>query len=881
MDPLSQPTPNTMTKHSQTPIAEHGETPIDIIDEVLPPSLVNESTAEELLSESPPLLTDIISMGDPTIDIHEKIANRYQEDNFFTRILEQPQAFKNFELSNGRIFLKDNDRRILCIPDVLIGERRVRELLISHAHSILAHLGPSKTLTYLRENVWWKEISADVKAFCESCPTCQVSKPTNHQPYGLLETLDVPSRPWEMVGVDFVGPLPESKTLHGVFDMILVAIDHLTAMVHLAPTKQTYRAKDIAEVMFNLVYKLHGMPSRIVSDRDTLFTSTFWQKLNDLTGTELRMSTSFHPQTDGITERANRTITQMLRQCVSPDQRDWAIKLPAIEFAINSASSASRKEPPFVLIYGRQPPSMIWNVKSEYPGVRVFAQRMKDAVMSAHDAIIAARVKSTTVSNRKRKEAPFVIGDLVYLSTVNLSLPKGRARKLAPKFIGPFKILKDYRNNSYLLDLPSDLKQRGLHPAFHAHLLRIHIPNDDRRFPGRQLNQVADIGSLEEWSVSRVTDHNGQGTDSLFEIEYSTGDRVWLPYHEVSRLEVVSQYLEALGVPGIQHLPRKITHPPSNIPVATINNFAEARDEVFNFVDCMLENLPAVVAATDSGSQYIRTYENLLPFTPLAPSRLPHTMSFTPAHTGDAMIVDHAPIVAESGEISGVDTYPPRQARRNGRGRRNWQKERGNPSFRRESNADAMSAFTRFFRAEAQASKPPGVTYSSGRSNSRYFPPKEELAVRKEAHAFDRMLRAERGHNHSPRPSTTTRGHHRSLDNRNRHHRDPPRNLTTSKACSATPPVAPLTVSQVIEAANLAATRAPSPILLTPAPAVDPGRDVTEIIADAKALDDMSTEDFIGRVALIGLFISNLLTLFVMAAAFGSLKTSTPNPARP
>ncbi|KAJ8579913.1 hypothetical protein M405DRAFT_753901, partial [Rhizopogon salebrosus TDB-379] len=109
----------------------------------------------------------------------------------------------------------------------------------------------------------------------------------------------------------------------------------------------------------------------------------------------------------------------MLRQCVTPDQRDWAIKLPAIEFTINSASSASRKEPPFVLIYSRQPPSMIWNAQSEYPGVRVLTQRMKDAIMGAHNALIAAHVKSTALSNRKRKEAPFVKGDLVYLSTEN------------------------------------------------------------------------------------------------------------------------------------------------------------------------------------------------------------------------------------------------------------------------------------------------------------------------------------------------------------------------------------------------------------------------------------------------------------------------------
>ena len=128
---------------------------------------------------------------------------------------------------------------------------------------------------------------ADVQAFCESCPTCQTSKLTNHQPYGLLQTLEVPTRPWETIGVGFVGPLPESKTLQGTFDMILVAIDHLTSMVHIAPMKQTYRTKDIAEVMFNTVYKLHGMPSHLVSDRDTLFTSTFWRKLNELMGTEL------------------------------------------------------------------------------------------------------------------------------------------------------------------------------------------------------------------------------------------------------------------------------------------------------------------------------------------------------------------------------------------------------------------------------------------------------------------------------------------------------------------------------------------------------------------------------------------------------------------
>jgi transposase InsO family protein len=162
----------------------------------------------------------------------------------------------------------------------------------------------------------------DIDSYCKSCPTCAMSKPNNQQPMGLLQTLPVPRRPWQYIGIDFVGPLPESKTRHGSFDMICVIIDHLTSMVHLVPTRQNYGAKQIAEVVFDTVYKLHGLPERIISDRDSLFTSTFWRRLNELLGVELRLSTAYHPQTDGMTERANRTMTQMLRQCVQPDQKD-------------------------------------------------------------------------------------------------------------------------------------------------------------------------------------------------------------------------------------------------------------------------------------------------------------------------------------------------------------------------------------------------------------------------------------------------------------------------------------------------------------------------------------------------------------------------------
>jgi hypothetical protein len=133
-----------------------------------------------------------------------------------------------------------------------------------------------------------------------------------------------------------------------------------------------------------------------------------------------------------------------------------------------------------------QPSPVLWENETEYPGVAKFAQGMKEALMRAHDAIIEARVGQAKQANRHRRSATFQVNDLVYLTTKNLRIPKGRACKLIPKFIGPFRIAKVITEGStYRLDLSAELRSRGVHDAFHASLLRPHWPNDDRRFPGR------------------------------------------------------------------------------------------------------------------------------------------------------------------------------------------------------------------------------------------------------------------------------------------------------------------------------------------------------------------------------------------------------------
>ena len=241
---------------------------------------------------------------------------------------------------------------MIYIPDIWIGKRTMQEMIIDQAHSLLAHLGSKKTLLYLQEYVWWDTMVHDVATFCASCTTCQWSKLPNQKPYGLLNPLSVPSTLWDAIGIDFVGPLPESKDQDGSYDSIMVIIDLLTAMIHLVPSQTTYMVKDIAELMFAKVYKLHGLPRTIVSDRDVLFTSLFWTHLNKLMGVKQRMSSTYHPEMDGSTERANQTIGQMLRSCIGLTQKDWVLRLPAIEFAINLARSESTGYSPFFLNTG-------------------------------------------------------------------------------------------------------------------------------------------------------------------------------------------------------------------------------------------------------------------------------------------------------------------------------------------------------------------------------------------------------------------------------------------------------------------------------------------------------------------------------------------------
>jgi hypothetical protein len=134
------------------------------------------------------------------------------------------------------------------------------------------------------------------------------------------------------------------------------------------------------------------------------------------------------------------------------------------------------------------------------------------------------------------------------------------------KCIGLYKVLRDFGNSSFRIELPANMKSRGLHDVFHASLLRIHAPNDDRLFPGWLDSQIEYLGGTEgEWMIERVKTHAGQGSGALFEVLWKSGDITWLPYEQISKSTALEDYLELLGVQSIWSLPRGLGKPPPEL----------------------------------------------------------------------------------------------------------------------------------------------------------------------------------------------------------------------------------------------------------------------------------------------------------------------------
>ena len=358
---------------------------------------------------------------------------------------------------------------------------QLRQTIMSECHdsAYSGHLGFDKTLELVQRNFVWQGQHEEVRQFVATCPSCQQCKHPTRKKAGMLQPLPLPECKWDHISMDLITQLPRTGQGH---DAIIVFVDCLTRMIHMAPTTSDVSAPETAKLLLRNVMRLHGQPKAIVSDRDGRFTSHFWQSLMRSLGTKLKMSTAFHPQTDGLTERANQTVEQMLRAFVNADHTDWDEHLDLVEFAYNNSLQASSGHTPFFLNSGTHPNTPLKiaaqsNAARKVPAAMDFLLDMGTAMDTAKANLLAAQQRQKRYADEHRRETDFKVGQKVNLSTQNLHLKEGQAKKLPRRFVGPFEVLEVVSPVAYKLKLPRRMK---IHPVFHVSLLK-EVKEDPRR----------------------------------------------------------------------------------------------------------------------------------------------------------------------------------------------------------------------------------------------------------------------------------------------------------------------------------------------------------------------------------------------------------------
>ena len=303
-----------------------------------------------------------------------------------------------------------------------------------------------------------------------NCTICQQAKTLNTSPAGLLQPLPIPAQVWEDISMDFITGLPNS----GGYTAILVVVDRLSKYAHFMPMKSDYTAKQVAELFFNTVVKLHGMPKSIVSDRDKVFTSIFWQHLFKLQGTTLAMSSSYHPQTDGQTEAVNKCLEMFLRCYTFENPKAWAKALSWAELWYNSSYHTSAGMTPFQAVYGKPAPSFIkYNLSpNDPPEVQQLLMDRDDILQKLKANLEKSQNRMKNQANKHRQDKEFKEGDLVLVKLQPYkqhSLQLRRNQKLSLRYFGPFPITQRIGKVAYRLQLPPTAR---IHPIFHISMLK-------------------------------------------------------------------------------------------------------------------------------------------------------------------------------------------------------------------------------------------------------------------------------------------------------------------------------------------------------------------------------------------------------------------------
>jgi hypothetical protein len=357
--------------------------------------------------------------------------------------------------------------------------------------------------------------------------------------------------------MDFIGPLPACKLNNVWYDSIYTITDRFTGWVWALPTDVELTAEDAAELFYRHICTFRGLPESIVSDRDTRFTSKFWTTLMKRLNIKMSMSSAFHPQTDGSTERANKTVVQILRNWVSVKQDDWALHLPSVTYAINTAQNETTGMSPFFVTYGRNPKTLPDpNIGTSVPAADEFLNTMLAIQHMASKNIIEAREQQTEQANKRRRPAPtYTIGQQVLLSMENIKHKTSVRSKLQAKWSGPFTITQYWPDTDNVqLELPTDWM---IHNIFHTSLVKPYKKNNDEKFPSRKHQRPPPIPEADPqenvYEVEAIRDNKVLRGQNYYLVKWTgwpESDNQWVKEKDMEGSEdLIKEYNGSLVAP--------------------------------------------------------------------------------------------------------------------------------------------------------------------------------------------------------------------------------------------------------------------------------------------------------------------------------------------
>lgn len=413
-------------------------------------------------------------------------------------------------------------------------ELRLSVLVSRHDSPLAGHFGLAKTLELITRDYWWPQISHEVAEYIKTCEVCSRSKSKRRKPSGLLHPLPTPTDRWVDVSMDFMSGLPNVDG----YDNICVVVDRFTKMAHFIPCKKAIDAKETAKLFIANVVKLHGLPRSILSDRGPQFESKFWDKFWKHLRVTPTLSSGYHPETDGQTERVNSIVAQYLRAYVTYQQDDWVDLLPIAEFVYNNTKHSATGVTPFYANTARHPAFDPHTPATSATDENTeLAEHMATLREFLTEQIEAARLEMAKYADVHRIPAPkYAPGDRVYLNAKNVRVLQP-SKKLSPKSLGPFTVEKAIGQDAYRLLLPNTMK---IHPVFHTSLLS---PAPTSKMPGRiqpppepvtTVDEDEEIFEVEQILDSRYSKKKGGKAEYFIRWRgYDTTYDSWEPIDEI------------------------------------------------------------------------------------------------------------------------------------------------------------------------------------------------------------------------------------------------------------------------------------------------------------------------------------------------------------